>query len=339
MIAAYIFSEKQSGRIYDFSNGNHFDLDTVSAFAYTSILSDGYDAIFGASGVSYATSSTFALPGGQQALSLCLKIKCATPPGSGSTYVLLQQGSEFGISINSSGYIVFSVTGTGGGTTTTFTKTSSVNICDGNYHSIVCVANGTTLQIYTDGIPETTTTAAVYTTLTTSSSLLIIGSSSSGTTSPYYQGNMSYVIISQYALSANDAANLAASPQKGINFQTQSNSYQIGDVISDPSDTVQGVVIWSPDGLNVNILPYTPFMEVPFARVGNIYNTARQYLMTTVNDFDGNGNGQIAISGPITSINDYNSPANKQTWDYTGLNNVPQIDFDTMAACLIFTNH
>ena len=116
MIGAYIFNEKQPGRIYDFS-GQGYDFDTISNIGYSSVLSDGYDAVFGTGTVSYATSSKFTLPAGQQAISICLRIKCASAPGS--SYVLLKKGTDFEISINSSGYVVFALTGG----TTLFTKT------------------------------------------------------------------------------------------------------------------------------------------------------------------------------------------------------------------------
>jgi len=159
MIAAYVFNELQTGVIYDYTS-NHYDLDGVEAMLYSAENPDGYDALFGGGSPSVetcATSSTFRMAQGKM-ISIAIKLKCPSAPASASPdnyFVLVNEPNAFRISINSLGHIVWTLLTDAGD----FTMTSSVDVCDGNYHTILCNGNGSEMQIFTDGVGTTPLTS------------------------------------------------------------------------------------------------------------------------------------------------------------------------------------
>ncbi len=315
LVAAYIFNEYSGSGVptsfLDWKSG--YNLNSAVGIAMSSVNSDGYDVIMGASGHSHLESTTLVDPGGIYVVSWVLRIKCAAPPSG--TYVLVKKGG-FSIVINSSGFVVFTLVTNAG----TYSMTSSVNVCDGGYHSIICTSDKLNLNIYTDGNPDTPV-SAVYTTILYGAGAFFIGAASPTDVTTYYQGTLGYVMFySHDVLTDNDAINISNSTQKGASVNGDINNFKTGDILADQSLQNTAVVSWVTDDFNYAVIPLGGTLRPnAFIKYGSMLDKFRQNLIEIDADFDGNNNGQIRLLQELNSFTAYNNPVNPQVWDYRGL--------------------
>lgn len=230
------------------------------------------------------------------------------PIGANVAYLTYCNG--FDLHINSSGKVVFRVY-----TGSWKTVTSATTVLT-DWNTIGAVYDGTTLYIYINGVQDANTSAATGT-ISDLVGDVYIGNDAATDIFNAIKGNIDTIEYRDTALSKQDIYTLNSSPG-GYFMQQTPHNFALGDLIADCEQISRGVVTWVQDTGNFYFYPIDA-MGSGYVRVGNIYQTLRQYFMELYGDFDGNGNGQISIKYPIASWADYGLPANQKTFDYRGV--------------------
>lgn len=305
LIAAYAFNEQG---LNDYS-GNKYHLINNGGVTFSLTMSNnggfGYDAIF-ASG-QYGSNSSFP----SQASLTGLTIFCNVYITSlSSTVTIAAITTSWILKVTTSGKVEF-ITKNSSGTSSTNISASTLLI--NTWYTIAGVWDGTNTYIYINGTLDSTETS--WSQLNAGNNVLAVGNT--------FVGNMNMLEIRNSAFTANDIASLNVTPGGNL-YQVHLHTFEIGDLVADEMIVNTGVVTWVQDAANIYVYPFTNPMLNSLARYGNVYNTLRQNIMETNNDFDGNGNSQISIKYPIASFSDYNSPANEITFDYRGLTGAPK---------------
>ncbi len=304
LLLAYTFNE-QSATPWDYSGnkwtGAAHNLSFVAGQSY------GYAASLGGSSPSYISVAPTSFTG-LGSLSVFSSFNLISLPAASGAYLV--NSSSFYISINSSGAVTFGITlGTSG-----FQITSSSNLSTG-WNTVGCIYDGTQLYIYINGILESTSNTAAG--ALASPSAIFIGAASATDSSTYITAYIDSIEFRSTALAASDVAMLNANPG-GLSVTQSPHNFAVGDLISDGTRTYQGIVTWV---VNADAFYFYPVTAIggTYSRLGNIGNTARQYYMEFITDFDGNGNGQIKWTTPIAGFSDYGSAsAATFTLDYRG---------------------
>lgn len=300
LIAAYTFNESGS---HDFSgNKYHLSNSGVGYIATTSTNGGfGMDAVFNADDPQlYRTSfPSFAALTGFTCFFNWAPVN--------HDYTMCSVSGAFQIILTGTNHIQFKVTDS---TAATHTLTSTGTLTLSTWATVGCVWDGTALYIYINGALDSSL-STTFTNMGTGSGGLTIGGN-------IMHANINCIEFHNRALSLSDIAIANTAPGGTLVTGTMHN-FATGDLICDSTVTSQAVVTWINDGISYYVYPFTAIGLFEFVKVGNVYNTARQNLMELVNDFDGNGSGQIRVKYPIASFADYASPLSTITLDHDGL--------------------
>lgn len=305
LIAAYTFNELAA---HDYSGNKYHLTNNGGTFAATtSTVGVGNDLTLGSVGSPDIHTTSFATLSAYTGLSIFSYFKYSLHDN------YLFENSALSIYVSATDKIVFKIVTTGG----TYTLTSTATLTTATWYALACVWDGAKLYIYING--------------TLDSSLSTTGTMTAGDNTLYVrlESTINTLEIRSTALTADNVSALGASPG-GINYQVSNHNFAVGDLIADSSVTAQAVVTWVVDDSNIIVYPFTAAQPGALFRYGNIYNTNRQSCFEINNDFDGNTNAQVSIKYPIASFADYTSPANSQTWDYTGFVGMPSPQTKTM---------
>jgi hypothetical protein len=296
LIAAYVFNE---GAAHDYSGNKYHLTNGGTTFpADTSPFVQGYDASI-TSGANMYTTSFASLA------FTSISIHSYVSWTSGHGWIM--NNAAHSVQIDSSGNIVFVVTKSGGGT---YTATSATALTATTWYDICCVWDQHKQYIYINGVLNYSIDA-VFTTLAAGDNTFYVGAP--GTMVAMFK----CIEVRNIALTIANCVDLTASPG-GVMYSVDAHNFAIGDLIADSSVVNRAVVTWPIDANNFLAYPLTSIVINGIAKYGNIYNTARQYIMEINSDFDGNGNSQLSIKYPIASFIDYAAPPVIETLDYRG---------------------
>lgn len=307
LLIAYTFNE-QSATPADYSGNKQTGASANVAFVagqnYGYACKMGYTA-----GVASYVSVTPINFNSLTALTIFTSFNLQALPGVGNKSYITYQNNSFEVYITHTGNIVFGIYS---GSFTTVTSATAITT---GWNTIGCVWDGTTLYIYINGVLDANTTAA--SSINATNNTIYIGDDTSSDTTNTLNAYVDCIEFRSTALGYSDIITLNASPG-GCYIQETPNNFALGDIIADPGMASMGIVTWSVD---VNSFYFYPLSIIGsnYAKIGNIYNPARQYYMETDPDFDGNGNAQVRIRYPIGGIADYASPADTVTFDYRGV--------------------
>src|SRR6185312_4120442 len=308
LLLAYTFNDNNVSSFADFSGNKQTGSGTL-----TSIVAGqnyGYAANFGATN-NYITVTPTNFSG-ISAITVFTSLYLNSLPTSPGYWYIINQSGSFNVQINYSGNVVFSVFNPG--LSSYVTVTSATAISATTWTTIGCVWDGSTLYTYINGIQDANTAAC--TSATTNNNAVYIGNDTSADTVHTFNGKIDNIEVRSEASIEADMINLTLSPG-GMEIKNVFHNFSTGDLIADDSVTQQAVVTWVVDTANFYCYPLSNFAGT-YKKIGNIYQSSRQYFTQLSQDFNGNGDGQMKIMFPITGFADYSSPANTYTYDKNG---------------------
>jgi|SRR6185437_105578 len=308
LLLAYTFNDNNVSSFADFSGNKQTGSGTL-----TSIVAGqnyGYAANFGATN-NYITVTPTNFSG-ISAITVFTSLYLNSLPTSPGYWYIINQSGSFNVQINYSGNVVFSVFNPG--LSSYVTVTSATAISATTWTTIGCVWDGSTLYTYINGIQDANTAAC--TSATTNNNAVYIGNDTSADSVHTFNGKIDNIEVRSEASIEADMINLTLSPG-GMEIKNVFHNFSTGDLIADDSVTQQAVVTWVVDTANFYCYPLSNFAGT-YKKIGNIYQSSRQYFTQLSQDFNGNGDGQMKIMFPITGFADYISPANTYTYDKNG---------------------
>ncbi len=311
LLLAYTFNDNSTSPA-DFSgNKNTGASNNVTLVAGQNY---GYAAHIGQTSLNSYISCTPAGFAGLTAFTAFTSLNLVSFPVGAAKAYLFNKTSSFNAYITSAEKVVFTIYISGAAKTITSTSTLSGT----GWHTIGCVYDGANIYIYIDGVQDAST-LSVTGTIATGIPTLLIGNDVIGDSSNTLVADMDSILFANTAASSNDMLSLNASPD-GLLITNSSNNFATGDLIDDGTQTYQGVVTWVVSVDSFYFYPTTA-IGTSYVRLGNIYQTKRQYYYEFINNFDGQGNGQTKISWPIAGFKDYGATAHQITIDYRGIVN------------------
>lgn len=313
LLLAYTFNDNSTSPA-DFS-GNRLSATSTNVTLVAG-QNYGYAAHIGqTSANSYVQVANPAGFSGLTAFSVFTSCKMVSFPAAGHKAYICNKTNAFIVYIDSGEHVVFTIYKSG----TLYTVTSSSTITGLGWHTVGCVWDGTTMYIYIDGVQDSHTTS-VSGTMDSNTNLLVIGNDVPGDTNNTLVADVDCIEFRSTGMAQGDINGLIASPG-GLAITGTPHNFATGDLIDDGTGTYRGIVTWVVDSDTFYFYPITD-IGPKYSRVGNVYQSARQYYMEMLTDYDSNGNGQIKIKFPIAAWVDFTTPANAYTIDkagYTGL--------------------
>jgi len=311
LLLAYTFNE-QSVTPWDYS-ANKFT-GASNNIAFVTGQNYGYAAQIGQGTLPSYISCTPTNFTSLATLSVFTSFNLVALPGT-TAKGYLYHGNKHDLWINHNGTITFRITIS----STVHTLTSATQILTG-WNTIAAVFDGANMWVYINGNVDANT-VAVTGAIDDTSGTVYIGNDSSSDTANMLIGNMDCIEFRNSALDQISINLLVASPG-GILVSNTGHNFLMGDIIADNAVKYYGTVTWVVDDSTFYFYPLTQTAST-YSKIGHLATSARQYYMELLNDFDGNGNGQLRIIYPIAGIADYASPANIITLDHRGMSEAP----------------